>query len=400
MQLTSRRNLLGQHHERSLLQCRYLKQGDAYVHADVHGAASTIVKNHLPHREISPVSLAQAGAAAICRSKAWDSKVVTSAWWVYAAQVSKTAPTGESLTTGSFMVRGRKNYLPPTQLVMGVTFLFRLDEGSLTRHRGERAVAGADADAAGTGARDDGADAPVVIGAGATGAGGLTPGVPGDGGGAGAGGDVEETCREVVGGDAEAEGSSEGGDGDAAASEAGDGGEAKGRTDGGLAPEAADAAGEGGGGEDGGHEGGEELVDGDEDEEEDLLAAFLDGTVGQTSTRDLLTRFDRCVSLAHLLSFGSTRTGGGRGVGGAPNEAVNSGGRSRRQRIANHLLGESYCTAVHVYAGAMRVYSRIVLCCAVLGCRTSAGSRDVCASGIRWAGDGCFRGIWRTPVAA
>lgn len=28
-------------------------------------------------------------------------------------QVSQTAPTGEYLTTGSFMIRGRKNYLPP-----------------------------------------------------------------------------------------------------------------------------------------------------------------------------------------------------------------------------------------------------------------------------------------------
>ena len=31
-------------------------------------------------------------------------------------QVSKTAPTGEYLVTGSFMIRGRKNYLPPQQL--------------------------------------------------------------------------------------------------------------------------------------------------------------------------------------------------------------------------------------------------------------------------------------------
>jgi len=44
----------------------------------------------------------------VCRSAAWDAKVITSAWWVYASQVSKTAPTGEYLTTGSFMIRGKK----------------------------------------------------------------------------------------------------------------------------------------------------------------------------------------------------------------------------------------------------------------------------------------------------
>lgn len=41
-------------------------------------------------------------------------------------QVSKSAPTGESLPTGSFMVRGKKNFLPPVPLVMGFTFLFQL----------------------------------------------------------------------------------------------------------------------------------------------------------------------------------------------------------------------------------------------------------------------------------
>ncbi|MCI15014.1 nuclear export mediator factor NEMF-like, partial [Trifolium medium] len=33
--------------------------------------------------------------------QAWDSKMVTSAWWVYPHQVSKTAPTGEYLTVES-----------------------------------------------------------------------------------------------------------------------------------------------------------------------------------------------------------------------------------------------------------------------------------------------------------
>jgi len=44
-------------------------------------------------------------------------KVVTSAWWVTSSQVSKSAPTGEYLPTGSFMVRGKKNFLPPSHLV-------------------------------------------------------------------------------------------------------------------------------------------------------------------------------------------------------------------------------------------------------------------------------------------
>lgn len=63
-----------------------------------------------------------------------------SAWWVYPDQVSKTAPTGEYLTVGSFMIRGKKNFLPPHPLVMGFSLLFRIDESSLASHLNERRV--------------------------------------------------------------------------------------------------------------------------------------------------------------------------------------------------------------------------------------------------------------------
>lgn len=59
--------------------------------------------------------------------------MVTSAWWVYANQVSKTAPTGEYLTSGSFMIRGKKNFLPQCHLIMGFTFMFKLEDSSLDR---------------------------------------------------------------------------------------------------------------------------------------------------------------------------------------------------------------------------------------------------------------------------
>ena len=35
-----------------------------------------------------PFSISQAGQACVCRSQAWDAKIVTSAWWVHASQVS------------------------------------------------------------------------------------------------------------------------------------------------------------------------------------------------------------------------------------------------------------------------------------------------------------------------
>lgn len=61
---------------------------------------------------------------------------------MYPHQVSKTAPTGEYLTVGSFMIRGKKNFLPPHPLIMGFGILFRLDESSLGSHLNERRVRG------------------------------------------------------------------------------------------------------------------------------------------------------------------------------------------------------------------------------------------------------------------
>lgn len=121
---------------------RYLRPGDAYVHADMHGASSCIVRCKTDEEfkpiPISPFALQEAGTMTICRSNAWAVKVVTSAWWVHSTQVSKTAPSGEYLTTGSFMIYGKKNFLPPTSLEMGFGILFRLDDSSVTRHTGER----------------------------------------------------------------------------------------------------------------------------------------------------------------------------------------------------------------------------------------------------------------------
>ncbi|KAE8077088.1 hypothetical protein FH972_015689 [Carpinus fangiana] len=121
---------------------RYMSKGDLYVHADLHGASSTVIKNHRPEQPVPPLTLNQTGCFTVCHSQAWDSKIVTSAWWVYPHQVSKTAPTGEYLTVGSFMIRGKKNFLPPHPLIMGFGLLFRLDESSLGSHLNERRVRG------------------------------------------------------------------------------------------------------------------------------------------------------------------------------------------------------------------------------------------------------------------
>ena len=117
--------------QNELLVKKYLKARDIYVHADVHGAATVIVKNHLPAPlNVTLATLAEAGQFSLCLSKAWESKTVTSAWYVFADQVSKSAPTGEYLTTGSFIIRGRKNFLPHSKLEMTFALLFQSASGT------------------------------------------------------------------------------------------------------------------------------------------------------------------------------------------------------------------------------------------------------------------------------
>lgn len=113
--------------------------GDLYVHADLHGATSAIIKNPTG-QPVPPKTLNEAGCMAVSYSAAWEARIVTSAWWVHHSQVSKTAPTGEYLTTGSFMIRGKKNFLPPCYLMMGFGFMFKLDETCIENHLNERRV--------------------------------------------------------------------------------------------------------------------------------------------------------------------------------------------------------------------------------------------------------------------
>lgn len=122
--------------QNEILYKMYLKKGDIYVQADLQGAASVFIKNKpgMSESPIPPSTLSQAGTLAVATSSAWDSKAVMSAWWVTATQVSKTAPTGEILPTGSFVIQGHKNFLPPAQLLLGFGIMFKVSEASKVNH--------------------------------------------------------------------------------------------------------------------------------------------------------------------------------------------------------------------------------------------------------------------------
>ena len=105
---------------------KYLKAGDIYVHADLNGASSVIIKNPTGN-PVPPKTLNEAGSMAVCYSVAWEAKVLANAYWVYHNQVSKQAPTGEYIGTGSFMIRGKKNFLPQQTLVFGFGLIYKVN---------------------------------------------------------------------------------------------------------------------------------------------------------------------------------------------------------------------------------------------------------------------------------
>lgn len=123
--------------QNDLLVKRYMKTNDIYVHADLHGAASVIIKNEFS-TPVPPKTLNEAGTFAVCYSSAWDAKIACASWWVYPKQVTKSAPSGEYLTSGAFIIRGKKNYLQLSSLVLGFGFLFRLGDESIDRRRQSR----------------------------------------------------------------------------------------------------------------------------------------------------------------------------------------------------------------------------------------------------------------------
>lgn len=122
--------------QNEMLYRKYLRKGDVYCHADLRGASSIVIKNNpeTPQAPIPPATLSQAGSLCVCSSDAWDSKAGMGAWWVSAEQVSKSAGAGEYLPAGSFTVRGEKNFLPPSQLLLGVGVLFKISEESKVKH--------------------------------------------------------------------------------------------------------------------------------------------------------------------------------------------------------------------------------------------------------------------------
>ncbi len=102
---------------------KHLGHEDRYVHADLHGAASVLVKRSaFPGPEPGEATLREAGEFAVSFSKAWRAgHAAADAFWVLPDQVSKTAASGEFVARGAWVIHGTKHPLKdlPLELALG-----------------------------------------------------------------------------------------------------------------------------------------------------------------------------------------------------------------------------------------------------------------------------------------
>ena len=105
-------------HSNDQIVKKHLKDPDVYVHADIHGAPSVILKDG---SKASDQELREACWFALAQSKAWMAgSMEGGAFWAYPDQVSKTPNAGEFVPRGAFIVRGKRNWEYHLPLVLAV----------------------------------------------------------------------------------------------------------------------------------------------------------------------------------------------------------------------------------------------------------------------------------------
>ena len=101
---------------------KHMKEKDVFVHAEVHGAPSVILKDGL---SAAPEELREACIFALTQSKAWTAALMEgAAFWAYPDQVSKTPNPGEFVPRGAFIVRGKRNYEHHLKMELAVGEIF------------------------------------------------------------------------------------------------------------------------------------------------------------------------------------------------------------------------------------------------------------------------------------
>ncbi len=110
----------------------HLESNDVYLHSDIHGAPSVVIKSG--GADIPENTIEEAAYLAASFSSAWPKGFGSQdVYWVHPDQVSKTPQSGEFLVKGAFIIRGTRNYVRGIPLLIAV---------GVVDYEGERIMAG------------------------------------------------------------------------------------------------------------------------------------------------------------------------------------------------------------------------------------------------------------------
>lgn len=109
---------------------KHMETNDIVFHADIVGAPFVIIKTE--GREASEQTIKEAAEFAAAFSSAWKNMFsAVDVYWVHPDQVSKTPPSGEFLSKGSFMIYGKKNYFRKIPLRTAIGVVTKEEEQTL-----------------------------------------------------------------------------------------------------------------------------------------------------------------------------------------------------------------------------------------------------------------------------
>lgn len=98
---------------------KHMEKTDLYFHADIHGSPHCILKTK--NNSASDKTKKETAEFVGCFSRAWDSGLsAVDVYSVLPEQVTKSAPSGESMKTGSFMIYGEREWFKKTPLDFGI----------------------------------------------------------------------------------------------------------------------------------------------------------------------------------------------------------------------------------------------------------------------------------------
>ncbi|MCK5514025.1 MAG: DUF814 domain-containing protein, partial [Deltaproteobacteria bacterium] len=104
-------NTVGQYGNEEVIK-KYAKEKDIVFHCDIAGSPFVVLKTSQVKTAPTKEDLHETAVFSAVHSKAWRIGIgAIESYWVNREQVTKKAPSGEYIGTGSFMIYGKKNIL-------------------------------------------------------------------------------------------------------------------------------------------------------------------------------------------------------------------------------------------------------------------------------------------------